>query len=344
MTVGRTLILGSMPLLLAAFASEERKAKPAGHPETPVSQREEKGALTDAVSRQLPTSRLIPVKRRNYIDDYIFGSMERDRIPHAPLASDQEFLRRIYLDLTGRILDSADVRKFLADENSKKRDKLIDSLIEPERYAFQEEDPFVDRWTYWLNDLFGNSGGELGTPGRNIFYDYIRASLRLNIPYNEMVEEMLTASALTNWYSGPSNFLIRFHVDDATGNQIHHEDTCDEIAIGTGRILLGVSLECVSCHDGANHLEKINLWLSQRKRVEVWRQAAFFSNLTIYRPPPRRQEFTLVENGRGYDAEAMPIPARTGYDTTADSVVRMKRQKADVFPSFILTGEQPAKG
>src|SRR5581483_10938504 len=159
-----------------------------------------------------------------------------------------------------------------------------------------------------------------------------------------MVEEMLTASALTNWYSGPSNFLIRFHVDDATGNQIHHEDTCDEIAIGTGRILLGVSLECVSCHDGANHLEKINLWLSQRKRVEVWRQAAFFSNLTIYRPPPRRQEFTLVENGRGYDAEAMPIPARTGYDTTADSVVRMKRQKADVFASFILTGEQPAKG
>jgi hypothetical protein len=344
MRADRAVILSIMPLLLVALWAQERKPKPSEHPDPPASERAQKSALTDAVSKQLPPTKPVPVKRRNYIDDYIFGAMERDKIPHAALASDQEFLRRIYLDLTGRILDSGAVRKFLADESPDKRDKLIDSLVEPERYAFQEEDPFVDRWTYWFSDLFGNNGGELGTQGRNLFYDYIRASLRLNVPYNEMVEEMLTASALTNWYSGPSNFLIRFHVDDASGNQIHHEDTCDEIAIGTGRVLLGVNLECISCHDGANHLEKINLWLSQKKREEVWRQGAFFSNLTIYRPPPRRQEFTLVENGRGYDNEAMQIPARTGYDSTSDSVVRMKRQKADVYPAFILSGEQPVKG
>src|SRR5207237_7665451 len=94
--------------------------------------------------------------------------------------------------------------------------------------------------------------------------------------------------------SGPSNFLTRFHVDDAMGNQIAHEDTCDEMAIATAKILLGLNLECVSCHNGAGHLEKINLWLSQRKREEVWREAAFFSNLSVYRPPPRRQEFTWV--------------------------------------------------
>ena len=83
--------------------------------------------------------------------------------------------------------------------------------------------------------------------------------------------------------------LARFHVDDATGNQIHHEDSLDEIAVSTSRIFLGLNMECVSCHDGAHHLEKVNLWLTGIKREQLWRQAAFFGNLNIYRPPPRRQ-------------------------------------------------------
>jgi hypothetical protein len=58
--------------------------------------------------------------------------------------------------------------------------KLIDSIVEPERYAFADADPFVDRWTYWFSDLFENNGGELGGPGRNIFYDYIRANVRIH--------------------------------------------------------------------------------------------------------------------------------------------------------------------
>jgi hypothetical protein len=311
------------------------------HPDAPAGVRKEAAALTDEVSPSLPRGPRIEVQRKNYIDDYVLGKMERDKIPHAGLASDQEFLRRAYLDLTGRIPTGDVVRKFLSDETPGKRDKLIDRLISPERYAFSEEDAFVDRWTYWFSDLFLNSAGELGAPGRNIFYDYIRMALRINVPYNRWVEEMLTASALTNWYSGPSNLLARFHVDDGSGNQIAHEDTCDEIAIATSRIFLGMNLECVSCHDGARHLEQINLWLSKRKREELWRQAAFFGNLDIYRPPPRRQEFTVLDNGPGYDSEAYPVPGARGYDIKAESVVRMKRWKADVSPAFLLTGERP---
>jgi hypothetical protein len=323
-------------------SSKRGKSDMQPHPDSPQAQGPQKTVLTQEVSPLLPRSPRIEVKRKNYIDDYIFGKMERDKIPHAGLATDQEFLRRVYLDLTGRIPSSEVVRKFVADESPEKRDKLIDLVVEPERYAFSDEDAFVDRWTYWFSDLFGSSGGELGTQGRNIFYDYIRMNLRLNVPYNRFVEEMLTATALTNWFSGPSNLLARFHVDDASGNQIAHEDTCDEIAIATSRIFLGLNLECVSCHDGASHLEQINLWLSQKKREEVWRQAAFYGNLNVYRPPPRRQEFTVLENGPGYDAEAYPAPPARGYDVKAESVVRMKRWKADVAPRFLLTGEKPA--
>ena len=334
-------LLGSLAAAYAGGPPADQRAKTAAaHPPDPQPIRTEKAALTEEISHLLPPRKHIEVKRKNYIDDFIFGKMEHDKIPYAGLASDQEFLRRVSLDLTGRIPTSEQVRKFLADESPDKRDKLIDSIVQPERYAFSEEDSFVDRWTYWFSDLFGSNAGQLGAQGRNLFYDYIRMCLRLNVPYTQMVKEMLTASALTNWYSGPSNFLARFHVDDSSGNQIAHEDSCDEMAIATAKIFLGLNLECISCHNGGGHLEKINTWLTKRKRDELWKEAAFFGDLDIYRPPPRRQEFTVVENGQGYDSEAAPVPGARGYDVTAESVVRMKRWKADVTPTFLLTGEK----
>src|SRR5262245_8508019 len=64
------------------------------------------------------------MSRRNFIDEQIFGKMEREGITHAPLASDYEFLRRVTLDLTGRIPSSEDVRMFVSDTDPAKRDKV----------------------------------------------------------------------------------------------------------------------------------------------------------------------------------------------------------------------------
>src|SRR4051812_41732878 len=63
----------------------------------------EASRLTQAVAPSLPDSQasFAPVSRKNFIDDHIFGRIERDHIPHAPLAGDEEFLRRAYLDATG---------------------------------------------------------------------------------------------------------------------------------------------------------------------------------------------------------------------------------------------------
>jgi hypothetical protein len=336
------LLLTSAFSTVGGAVAAPQSAGPLGvHPTGPQAERAKRDALTGEIGRHLPPANRAQVTRQNYIDDYVFGKMERDHIPHARLSSDLEFVRRLYLDLTGRIPEPETVRAFLKDTDAQKRAKLIESLIEPNRFQFQEGDAFVDRWTYWLNDLYSNSGGDLGTEGRNIFYDYLRTCIRLNVPYNRMVHDMLTATAMSNWFSGPSNFLTRFHVDDAAGNQVNHEDSCDEMAIDTSKILLGVNLECISCHNGKGHLEKVNLWLSQHERDQLWRQAAFFQNLSIARPPPRRQEFTLVELPQGYDNEAYPIKVKLGYDLNSVSAVRMPRWKADVSPAFLLTGEKP---
>jgi hypothetical protein len=88
------------------------------------------GTVTDRVMAGLTAPAAGPrLAPRNFIDEQIFGKMQREGIPHAPLATDQEFLRRVMLDLTGRIPTPVEVREFLADQAADKRAHLIDQLI-----------------------------------------------------------------------------------------------------------------------------------------------------------------------------------------------------------------------
>ena len=91
-----------------------------------------------------------PVRRRNFVDDFIFGKMEQDGVPHAHLASDTEFLRRVSLDLTGRVPTPQEIRDFADDTDVDKRDKLIERLIDSEAW--------VERWAYFFMDLFRTNG------------------------------------------------------------------------------------------------------------------------------------------------------------------------------------------
>ena len=311
------------------------------------------------------------IVRKNFIDEHVFAKMEKDDIPWAPLSSDEEFFRRIHLDLWGRIPDSESVRKFLKDADPGKRDKLIEGMLAldhswedlSKREGYDPDDPitaaaereinvvgpwlvdkaFVSRWSYWSSDLLGNSSDVLAD-GRNAFYHYIYDSLKLNLPYDKFVTDMMTATAVTARASGPANFLIRCQVNDPlVDGPIMHEDTLDEIAIRTSKYFLGVDLECVSCHNGAGHLESINLWLTKRKRPEVWRQAAFFGNIRLFRPTWSDNNFALLE-GPPLLKHKQFHEGGTGYNSTAPSAVRVPRFQTDVYPEFILNGERPRPG
>lgn len=277
------------------------------------------------------------IPRRSFIDDYIFGKMERDGVEPAPLATDAEFFRRIHLDLTGRLPEPEDVRGFLADTDPNKRSKTIDSLFPrlPTQGIGRRHTrvgPFLDKWTNFFDDLFRNN--EQLREGIVSFHKYIYKVLELNVPYDEFVRDMITASAVSTWTTGKANFVARHRIMFGDGySHTNHEDTADELAIWTTRLFLGVDLECISCHDGAAHLEKINLWLARHERADVWRQAAFFRNTFVAPIYGRIPEFIVNET-------------EDGYDLTTKSVVRLPRYKADVTPTFVVTGEayEPTKG
>src|SRR3989449_5808966 len=109
---------------------------------------EEASRLTQAVAGALPDAAAssAPILRKNFIDEHIFGRIERDKIPHAPLAGDEEFLRRVYVDATGFLPTADKIRSFVADTDPTKRDRLIDSLIGTEE--------FPDQWAYHYGELF----------------------------------------------------------------------------------------------------------------------------------------------------------------------------------------------
>jgi hypothetical protein len=272
--------------------------------------------------------------RQNFIDGFIFSKIEKDKVPHAGLSSDSEFLRRVTLDLTGRLPEPDVVKEFLADKDAGKRQKYIDSLFPalPTMGVGRRltDKPFIDRWAYFFSDLFRSD--EQLREGTDIFYGYLYKSLELNVPYDQMVRDMITATAVSTWTTGAANFVARERVMDGDGYSVmNHEDTCDELAIWTSKLFLGVNIECISCHDGKGHLEKVNLWLSTKKRADLWRQAAFFGKTYVAPSFGRFPEFTVLDTEKGYDV-------------TTHSTVRMPRYQTDLTPTFMLSGEKLPAG
>ena len=137
------------------------------HENTSNKKRPSASELTNEVSESFSLSPQVKIVRKNFIDDYIFDRIEQDGVPYSGLSTDTEFLRRIYLDLWGRIPDVEQVRKFVIDEDPDKRDKLIDRLLgldyletpgydSYKRGPWMVEKTFLNRWSYWFGDLFLN--------------------------------------------------------------------------------------------------------------------------------------------------------------------------------------------
>lgn len=234
------------------------------------------------------------IPRNNLIDTIIFDRMTGEGVASAPLCNDAEFIRRVTIDLTGRIPSPDDVVRFVQDTNPYKRDILVDSLIgTPE---------FVDKWTNFFGDLYKNtsfaSNINLYISGRESFHKYIRDSIAENKSYAQMASEMISATG-DNLTSGAVNFIVLGNVPMGP-----IQDTYDGLAVTTSTAFLGLAnMDCLLCHDGAGHLDQINLWGAGVKRADAWGISAFFARTN------RRFErantsvnygkYTVLENATG---------------------------------------------
>src|SRR5262249_12756195 len=122
----------------------------------------------------------INVPRNNFIDELLFAKMSADGVAPAPLTTDSEFVRRAYVDLTGRIPQPDKTLAFLKDTSTTKRTQLIDELL--------GSDAYVSQFTLYFNNRFlvtrGN-GSNVRLVGRNLYYNFLRDFVARDRPYNE---------------------------------------------------------------------------------------------------------------------------------------------------------------
>lgn len=225
-----------------------------------------KTAKATALASELPP--------RSFIDEEIFGKLRELNVPSAAMSTDEEFLRRITLDLTGKLPTPAEIRAFVANDNANKRDELIDKLV--------GSPAFVDKWTMWWGDLLENCAFpglfDRREDGRNAYYAYIKNFVQNDSSLRDVVQELVSATG--NHYdasTGATNFAIT-----AKTNMGPAQDTYDNGMVKAATYFLGMSqLDCLLCHNGRGHLDEVNLWGSRRTRLEAQKMAAFFSRLNM---------------------------------------------------------------
>ncbi|HLK64215.1 MAG TPA: DUF1549 domain-containing protein [Bryobacteraceae bacterium] len=354
--MGSRLILGVLSLSAILFAQDNLDAQyPVAHAECtrfgpqsqrfiPNAHRAAMSALTSTVTSQLPlqTSRamakLAPAAQTggNDIDSYIFAALKAAGVAPAPATNDYEFIRRVTLDLTGRIPPPAKVVSFVADTTPTKRADLINQLI-----AAPE---FIDKWTMFLGDLYQNNSQNSQIrrypEGVKAFNDYVRASLQANKPYDQMARDLISAGGANSYTDGTLNFLVGGVV---TGGPI--QDIFDQQTANTFDVFLGLShVNCLLCHNGRGHLDSISLWGSQTTRYQAWQLASYMSHTVASRTP-----VSSAANQPYYWGLAdNTAKAKTDYALNTTTGNRPARQpvgtEKTVAPMYIFNNSTPKAG
>ena len=238
--------------------------------------------VTIATSLAAPAT----LKQRNFIDQIIFTRMAAAKVPSAALSTDEEFLRRVTLDLTGRIPSSSDIRAFVADTSPAKRDIVIEQLLNSPEY--------VDKWTMWMGDLLGNVGGasnvQPGNGGRDSLYNYMRDAIGTNRSFRDVAYEMVSAIGDTSdpVNGGPANYI--YHQQTPMGPV---QDSYDTSLSKSASAFLGITYyDCLLCHNGRGHLDNISLWGSTVTRTDAQKMAAFFSRLNFNMPRTNSDKYS----------------------------------------------------
>lgn len=208
----------------------------------------------------------LPVAK-NFVDEHVFGNLKTLGIPPSPVCDDATFLRRVSLDIGGRLPTESETAAFLASQEADKRDKVIDELLRSPDYA----DYFANKWTALLKNRRDDASDIVSNFA---FHAWVRDSLLANKPYDQFVRELLgaTGTVIANppvaWYK---------RVKD-------QKQQIEDVA----QLFLGVRMQCAQCHH-----HPFERW----SQDDYYALAAFFSQ--VGRKPSSTRGEDLIFHKRG---------------------------------------------
>ena len=160
--------------------------------------------------------------RRNFIDELVLEKLKTVRLEPSERCDDSTFIRRVFLDTIGVLPTADETQAFLADQSEGKRDVLIEGLLEREE--------FVDYWSYRWSDVLLISGKRLRPQAVKAYYKWIRAHIKENTPWDEIVREVVTAQG-SSYENGATNFYA-----------LHQSP--EDMAENVSQAFMGLSIGC----------------------------------------------------------------------------------------------------
>ena len=203
----------------------------------------------------------------NYVDKHIFTKLKAVGMPPSEICSDSTFIRRVSLDITGRLPSVKATKAFLADQDPAKRDKLIDQLLDSPEYA----DFFANKWSALLRNKRTKTSYQRGNFA---FHGWIRDSLDQNKPYDQFVREVVAASGEVEQHPP----VAWYREVKTVQNQL--EDV--------SQLFLGTRIQCAQCHH--HPFEK---WSQE----DYYKLSAFFSQ--VGREKTRFPDEEMIFHKRG---------------------------------------------
>jgi len=207
------------------------------------------------------------IERKSFVDQFVFRNLREIGIPPSPVCDDATFLRRVSLDIAGRLPTDEESEDFFASDKADRREQLIASLLSSPGYA----DYFANKWT----SLLKNRRDDAADITSNFaFHAWIRDSLLANTPYDQIVRELLAATGTV--ISNPSVAWYK-RVKDP-------KQQIEDVA----QLFLGVRLQCAQCHH-----HPFERW----SQDDYYSLSAFFSQ--IGRKPTSTPKEDLIFHRRG---------------------------------------------
>jgi hypothetical protein len=205
----------------------------------------------------------------NYIDTLVNTKLRKLRINPSKLCTDEAFLRRAFLDVVGVLPTPGEFRKFMADKDPKKRDKLIDDLLTRKEFV----EMWVMKWAELLQVRTVNNRVSYKSMLR--YYNWLQERVASNVPMDQLVQELLSAkggtfaNAATNYYQGETNTL--------------------KISENVAQVFMGMRIQCAQCH---NH--PFDRWTMD----DYYSFGAFFSQIGRKRGEDPREQI-IYNRGSG---------------------------------------------
>lgn len=220
----------------------------------------------------LPSEVFTSQPKFTFIDELVDAKLQSLSIEPSDVVTDDVFLRRASLDIIGRLPTVDEAREFLESSLPDKRTLLVDELLERREYA--------DHWAGYWADLLRPNPYRVGIKAVLNYDNWIRQQFRDNVPYDQFVNQLVTAKGST-WHNGAATLY-------------RDRRSPEEVATMVSQLFLGIRLECAKCHH-----HPFERW----SQSDFYSFAAYFAKVnykgTGLSPPISGGEETILVSAKG---------------------------------------------